>query len=52
MLHEVNNQMNTIRPVTKWATCILKPQDVPATVQEAFRRLKTGRPRPVEIEIP
>jgi acetolactate synthase I/II/III large subunit len=52
MLHEVNDQMDTIRPVTKWAARILKPQDVPATVQEAFRQLKTGRPRPVEIEIP
>ncbi len=52
MLHEVNDQMDTIRPVTKWASRILKPQDVPATVHEAFIQLKTGRPRPVEIEIP
>ena len=52
MLHEVNDQMDTIRPVTKWAARILKPQDVPATVQEAFRQLKTWPPRPVEIEIP
>src|SRR5215813_7478080 len=52
MLHEVNDQMDTIRPVTKWAARILQPQDVPATVHEAFRQLKTGRPRPVEIEIP
>ncbi len=52
MLHEVNDQMDTIRPVTKWASRILNPQDVPATVHEAFMQLKTGRPRPVEIEIP
>jgi acetolactate synthase-1/2/3 large subunit len=52
MLHEVNDQMDTIRPVTKWAARILKPQDVPAIVHEAFNQLKTGRPRPVEIEIP
>jgi len=52
MLHEVNDQMDTIRPVTKWAARILKPEDVPATVHEAFHQLKTGRPRPVEIEIP
>src|SRR5215813_11927093 len=52
MLHEVNDQMDTIRPVTKWAARILRPQDVPATVHEAFRQLQTGRPRPVEIEIP
>ncbi|MDH3600486.1 MAG: thiamine pyrophosphate-binding protein [Candidatus Tectomicrobia bacterium] len=52
MLHEVNDQMDTIRPVTKWASRILKPEDVPAIVHEAFNQLKTGRPRPVEIEIP
>jgi acetolactate synthase-1/2/3 large subunit len=52
MLHEVNDQLDTIRPVTKWAARILKPQDVPATVHEAFNQLKSGRPRPVEIEIP
>jgi acetolactate synthase-1/2/3 large subunit len=52
MLHEVNDQMDTIRPVTKWAARILKARDVPTVVQEAFRQLRTGRPRPVEIEIP
>jgi acetolactate synthase-1/2/3 large subunit len=52
MLHEVNDQMDTIRPVTKWASRILDPRDVPAVVHEAFNQLKTGRPRPVEIEIP
>jgi acetolactate synthase-1/2/3 large subunit len=52
MLHEVNDQMDTIRPVTKWAARILNPRDVPAIVHEAFHQLKTGRPRPVEIEIP
>jgi acetolactate synthase-1/2/3 large subunit len=52
MLHEVNDQLDTIRPVTKWAARILQPQDIPATVHEAFMQLKSGRPRPVEIEIP
>lgn len=52
MLHEVNDQMDTVRPVTKWAARILKARDVPTVVQEAFRQLRTGRPRPVEIEIP
>src|SRR4029450_13772048 len=52
MLHEVNDQMDTIRPVTKWAARILKPQDVPDVVQEAFRQLRTGRHRHWEVEIP
>ena len=52
ILHEVNDQLDTIRPVTKWAKRILDPAEVPEAVHEAFHQLKTGRPRPVEIEIP
>jgi len=52
MLHEVNDQMDTIRPVTKWARRILKAEEVPEAVREAFLQLRSGRPRPVEIEIP
>ncbi len=52
VLHEVNDQLDTIRPVTKWAQRILDPRDVPEAVHEAFYQLKSGRPRPVEIEIP
>ncbi len=52
MLHEVNDQLETIKPVTKWAQRILDPRDVPSAVNEAFYQLKSGRPRPVEIEIP
>ena len=52
MLHEVNDQLETIKPVTKWAKRILDPAEIPEAVHEAFRNLKTGRPRPVEIEVP
>ena len=52
VLHEINDQIDTIRPVTKWAQRILDPRDVPEAVHEAFYQLKSGRPRPVEIEIP
>ncbi len=52
ILHEVNDQLDTIRPVTKWAKRILEPAEIPDAVHEAFYHLKTGRPRPVEIEIP
>ena len=52
MLHEVNDQLDTIRPITKWAHRILDPAEIPEAVHEAFHQLKTGRPRPVEIEIP
>ena len=52
ILHEVNDQLDTIRPVTKWAKRVLDPAEIPDAVHEAFYHLKTGRPRPVEIEIP
>lgn len=52
VLHEVNDQLDTIRPVTKWAQRVLDPRDIPEAVHEAFFQLKSGRPRPVEIEIP
>ena len=52
ILHEVNDQMDTIRPITKAAYRIMEANEVPPVVHEAFRQLKTGRPRPVEIEIP
>lgn len=52
ILHEVNDQMDTIKPVTKWAKRILDPGEIPEAVHTAFYHLKSGRPRPVEIEIP
>jgi acetolactate synthase-1/2/3 large subunit len=52
MLHEVNDQLDAIRPVTKWAHRIMDPAEVPEAVHQAFHHLKNGRPRPVEIEIP
>ena len=52
VLHEIDDQMDTIRPVTKWAHRILDPAETPSAVHEAFRQLKTRRPRPVEIEMP
>jgi len=51
-LHEVNDQIATIMPVTKWQTRVLAPGDVPGAVREAFHRLRRGRPRPVYMEIP
>ncbi len=50
-LHEVNDQLDIVRPVTKWAARMTSVAQVPHTVHEAFRMLKTGRPRPVELEI-
>jgi len=51
LLHEVNDQLDAIAPITKWRQRILEISDIPAAVREAVRQLKTGRPRPVEIEL-
>jgi len=52
LLHEVNDQLECIRPVTKWRRRVLQVAEVPAAVREAFVQLRSGRPRPVEIEMP
>ena len=51
-LHEVNDQLETIKPVTKFQKRLLRPHEIPSGVSEAFSHLKNGRPRRVEIEMP
>ncbi|MDQ3693679.1 MAG: thiamine pyrophosphate-binding protein [Chloroflexota bacterium] len=52
LLHEIPNQLGMVRSVTKHAARAMTPGDIPELVGEAFRQLRTGRPRPVEIEVP
>ncbi|MGD9890799.1 MAG: thiamine pyrophosphate-dependent enzyme [Dehalococcoidia bacterium] len=52
VLHEIPNQLGMIRSVTKWAGRAMAPEEIPGLVHEAFKQLQSGRPRPVEIEIP
>ena len=47
-----NDEMASVRQITKWAARATNPADVPAIVHEAFYHLKTGRPRPVYLEVP
>ena len=51
-VHEVMHQSGTVRSVTKWQRRALRPREVPDAVFEAFRQMRTGRPRPVLIELP
>lgn len=51
-LHEIPDQLGLIRHLTKWAERINHPSDTPKVMQRAFEELKSGRPRPVEIEMP
>jgi acetolactate synthase-1/2/3 large subunit len=50
-LHELPDQLATMRSLTKWAARIEHPADAPRLVAEAFRQMKSGRPGPVELEM-
>jgi tartronate-semialdehyde synthase len=40
------------RPVTKWATTVMEPAQVPRAFQQAFHLMRSGRPGPVLIDLP
>ena len=50
LLHELPDQLAIMRGLTKWADRITSPAEAPGLVNEAFRRLLSGRPRPVALE--
>lgn len=52
LLHDIHDQLEIVRPITKWAKRILEVEEIPASLQEAFRQLRSAPARPVEIEIP
>ena len=47
-----DDELPSVRQITKWAARATNPADVPGIVHEAFYHLKTGRPRPVYLEVP
>ena len=51
-LHEVDDQLDVFKPITKWNHRVTRVEEIPEAVHEAMRHLKTGRPRPVELEVP
>jgi acetolactate synthase-1/2/3 large subunit len=51
-LHELPDQLATLRSITRWAARIMTPGEAPATVNEAFARLNGGRRGPVSLEMP
>src|SRR3954465_509099 len=52
LLHEIPDQIGILRTLTKWADRVVRPQDAPQLVGQAFAQLQSGRPRPVGIEMP
>jgi acetolactate synthase-1/2/3 large subunit len=52
LLHEIPDQLAILRGLTKWAARINHPTETGKLVNEAFRQLADGRPRPVALEMP
>lgn len=50
-LHELPDQLATLRTLTKWAARIERIEDAPEIINEAFRQMLTGRPGPVAVEM-
>ncbi|MFO1400656.1 MAG: thiamine pyrophosphate-binding protein [Steroidobacteraceae bacterium] len=51
-LHELPDQLATMRSIMKWAARIDHPGEAPAVMADAFAQLNIGRPRPVAVEMP
>jgi acetolactate synthase-1/2/3 large subunit len=51
-LHEVPNQIDCFRPVTRWADALTEARTIPTAIAGAFDLLRTGRPGPVALSIP
>jgi acetolactate synthase-1/2/3 large subunit len=52
VLHELDDQLDAIAGSTKWRQTIMQVADAPRIVHEAFVQLRSGRPRPVAIDMP
>ena len=51
-LHEIHDQLEIVRPVTKWCYRVRGVAEIPLVIHEAMRQMKTGRPRPTVVEVP
>jgi acetolactate synthase-1/2/3 large subunit len=51
-LHEVPNQIDCFRPVSRWAETVREGRRIPHAVQHAFRVFETRRPGPVALSLP
>jgi acetolactate synthase-1/2/3 large subunit len=51
-LHEVPNQIDCFRPVTRMAEAVTAAADIGTSLAGAFDLLRTGRPGPIAISIP
>lgn len=51
-LHEIPGQSGILGKLTKWNALITQTNGIASAVAEAFRQIKSGRVRPVALEIP
>jgi len=51
-LHELYGQLEIVAPITKFSERVTQATAIPDTVHRAMAALRSGRPRPVQIEIP
>ena len=51
-LHEIVDQADLMKPITKYRKSIMRPHEAPGAVNEAFRHMRSGRPRPTFIDMP
>ena len=52
VLHEINNQLEILKSLTKNADRANSQNDVSRLIAESFKHLNSNRPRPVALEIP
>ena len=50
-LHEIPDQLATLKSITKWSARIERAADAPEIINEAFRQMLSGRPGPVAVEM-
>lgn len=51
-LHEMPDQLATLRSITKWAERVEYPALAPGLVAQAFQQMTSGRPGPAALEMP
>ena len=50
--HQIMDVVSMFKPVTKWATTILKADTIPEIIRKAVRLARTEKPGAVHIELP
>ena len=51
-LHEIPQQSEVLRGLTKWSDMVRNPAEAGPKLAQAFYEINSGRPRPVALEVP